>query len=69
MEKVNNRDCYWYNCKDEENPCCLEDDEKRKPCYLHIPCYYYVFEGDIDDYTRRLIKRVEELKLIRVELP
>lgn len=69
MGEVNNRDCYWYYWEDEENPCCLEDNEKRKPCYLHVPCYYYVALGDTDNYIRKLIRQVEELKLIRVELP
>lgn len=66
--KINNRDCYWFFYGDEENPCCLEED-KRKPCYLHVPCYYYVANNDTDRYIRKLLKENEQLKLMKVELP
>lgn len=71
MEKIDNRDCYWYYWRDEENPCCLEEDikGKGKPCYLHILCYYYVPSDGTDDYIRKLLRENERLKLIQVKLP
>lgn len=68
MEEINNIDCFWFSCEEDNNPCQLEKN-KSKPCYLHIPCYYYVPDDDIVDYIRDLIKENERLKLIRVELP
>lgn len=65
---IDNTDCYWYWDIDEENPCCLEEIG-RKPCYIHVKCYYYFPRDNSDDYIRKLIKENEKLKLMRVELP
>lgn len=68
MKGVDNISCYWYSNAGDTHQCHLEAN-KIKPCYIHVPCYYFFYKDSVDDYIRMLLRENEQLKLMKVELP